>query len=153
MKENCILKPPPLPSCPESDLFFLPFPDWVTIRCKLSYQSLILIFSFLLPSQLGICSSKVLDDLIEVMIRLRMLSNLNKPSIINMNVSVQSEVHWEIEEVLDWFEVRAEKSSLAFEIEISIQLAFISFNWEIGQLDTSMVEHNSGEILYILVCS
>ena len=91
-----------------------------TIRHKLRHQSLILRAPLLLPRQLGVSSSELLDYFAELQARLRMLNNLSKLSIQIRNVRVQSEGHREVEEVLQRFEVRSEKSCLAFQIEINV---------------------------------
>ena len=119
------------------------------MRHKLSYQRLRLRFLFL--RQLSICSSKVVDYFVEILAGLRVWSNLNKLSIAIGNVRVQSEGHRDVEEVLESFEARSEKSCLAFQIEINIELVHLSFSWEISQLDIVMMEQNSREILCILV--
>ena len=119
------------------------------MRHKLSYQRLRLRFLFL--RQLSICSSKVVDYFVEILAGLRVWSNLNKLSIAIGNVRVQSEGHRDVEEVLESFEARSEKSCLAFHIEINIELVHLSFSWEISQLDIVMMEQNSREILCILV--
>ena len=122
----------------DGDQFFSPA-YCLTIRRKLSHERLILSLLIILPRQLSVGSSKLLDYFAQLRARMRMLSNLNKLSIEIGNVRIQLERHWEVEEGLEWFKVRSEKSSLAFEIEINIKLALLSFNWEIWQLDTSMI--------------
>ena len=101
------------------------------MRHKLRYQSLILRFSFLLPRQLSVCSSKVVDYFVEILAGLGMLSKLNKLSIAKRNVRVQSVGHREVEEVLESFKPRSAKSCRAFVIEINIELVLLSSIWEI----------------------
>ena len=132
--------------------YIFPPANCFAIRHKLDYQSLILRVFLFLPSQLSISSSELVDYFAQLVARLRMLKNLSKLSIQIRNVRVQSECHWETEEVLQWFEVRSDKSCLALEIEINIELTLLSFNWEIRQLDTSMMEYDSRKIFRVPFC-
>ena len=60
------------------------------------------------------------------------------------------EAHREVEEVLERFEVGPDKEGGALQVEIHIELVLLSFYREIGHLDVSVVEQNSGEVFRLL---